>query len=107
MPLKNNMNLLNSSPIFDLANNGFAYLCEAEDGTYWIRSVAGRWAQIKLSTPMGTDVLADDFLSFQKSGVAVTEEDIKADNAGQTIVDPRPISPLNKPMAEKPIEQVP
>lgn len=82
------MKIINSTPIFNLINNGFAYLCQIDDGTYWIRSTMGKWTQIKISTPMDTDTVEKDFDAFLKAGVTYTENDIKVDNSSQTIVDP-------------------
>lgn len=83
------MKIVNLAPQFNLVNNGFCYLCIADDGTFWIRSTAGNWAQIKLSTPMDdVDIIDADFQLFLKSGIIVTENDIKIENSSQVIVDP-------------------
>lgn len=82
------MKIVSIDPIFDFVNNGFTYLCTADDGTFWLRSTAGNWVQIKSSTPMDTDSVDADFQAFQESGKKVTEEDVKADNASQVIKDP-------------------
>lgn len=82
------MNIISSGEIFNFINDGFMYLCRADDGSLWLRSTAGKWAQIKGSTPMQLEDLQADFQAFLKSGAIVTENDVKVDNSSQTVVDP-------------------
>lgn len=100
------MKIINHNPIFDLVNHGFVYLCQADDGTYWVRSVGGKWAQVKTSLPVDTATIAADFDAFQLLGQPVTENDVKIDNSGQTVVDPikagAPV-PAPEPALEDPI----
>lgn len=86
------MKIINLNPIFDLTNHGFVYLCLMEDDSYWIRSVSGKWTQVKTSSPMDLSVIQNDLDLFIKSGVLVTENDVKVDNASQIIVDPAAIA---------------
>lgn len=85
------MKLISSGEQFNYSNNGFMYLCRMDDGSLWLRSVAGKWAQIKTSNPMSFEEIQADFQAFLKSGNVVTENDIKVDNASQLVVDPVPV----------------
>lgn len=82
------MKIINSTSVLNLVNNGFVYLCQVDDGTYWLRSTAGKWVQIKSSTPVDVDTLDIDFQAFIKANILVTENDVKIDNSSQIVVDP-------------------
>lgn len=90
------MRILNSNRIFNFVNNGFVYLCEVDDGSFWVRSTSGRWVQVKTSKPMSTEVIDADFQTFLKAGLTVTENDVKVDNASQIVVDPVIEQPVNE-----------
>lgn len=108
------MKITNVTPLFNPVNNGFMYLCQADDGSVWVRSVAGNWAQIKTSVPMDTDTVAADFDAFQKKGLSISENDVKVDNAAQVVIDPvkdiapAPIAPDEEPLPDpQPEAEVP
>ena len=80
---------------FSLVNHGFVYLCLIDDGTYWIRSVSGKWAQIS-TKPLDTLSLQADLDAFLVQGVLATENDVKVDDASQIIVEPKKVDPSTK-----------
>ena len=94
------MKIVNMEPLFNPANNGFMYICHVDDGTFWLRSVSGNWVQLKTSAPMDTETVSADFDAFQKSGLIVTENDVKVDNSSQIIVDPVKLEPTTEPVVE-------
>ncbi len=86
--------ITNSEAIFDPFNNGFIYLCSAEDGTYWIRSVAGSWAQLS-AKPLSFETLLADFAKSTPK----TEAEVIAENKGGTVV--APTKSITATLAEK------
>jgi len=82
------MKIINSNSIFDFVNHGFVYLCQVDDGSYWVRSVAGKWVEVKTSIPVGTEDLDKDLQKFLLAGIPATENDVKIDNSSQVIIDP-------------------
>lgn len=80
------MKIINSEPILNFINHGFIYLCVADDGSYWIRSVAGKWAKLT-AKPMDFASLEEDFNNFVKNKTA-TEVEVKADNTDQIVIEP-------------------
>ena len=86
------MKITSETPIFNFINNGFMYLCSMEDGSYWVRSVSGKWVEIKTSQPFAIEILQKDFDTFVAQGAPTTENDVKVDNASQIVVDPVPVS---------------
>ena len=83
------MKLINVVPWFDFVNHGFIYVCIADDGSRWIRSTAGQWAQTKTSAPTDFYSVSADFDAFIESGIPVSENDIKIDNSAQIVLDPQ------------------
>lgn len=76
------MKIVNIVPSFDPLNNGWIYIGNAEDGTLWVRSVAGKWAQIK--SPVDVSLLSNE---FEKSSEATLQE-VKSDNTDQSVKEP-------------------
>lgn len=76
------MILLNATPIFNPANNGFVYLGTADDGTLWVRSTAGRWSA--LPNPVDAAILADEF----EHRVEVEQQEIINDNQSPVVTPP-------------------
>ena len=99
------MTLVNSVPVFNSVNHGFMYLCQDDTGKYWLRSVAGKWVQIETSAPLDTNSVVKDFDNFLLSGVQVTENDVKVENASQTVVDPIEIIDVTPIEEEPPLEE--
>lgn len=89
------MRVINSNQIFNPINNGFVYICGMDDGTVWIRSVAGKWTL--LPKPIDTISLDNDFQLFLGLNMPATLSDIRLDN-NSLIVNP-PL-PLNNPIPE-------
>jgi len=79
--------LLNAVPYPDFNNLGFVYLGQADDGTFWVRSVAGKWAQLS-SRPLDADSVIQDFVQFLKNNQPANEADIIADSDAGVIVPP-------------------
>lgn len=102
------MKLINANPIFNLTNHGFVYVCKADDDTFWVRSTAGKWVQIKTSNPMDFDSIAHDFDLYIESLAIATENDVKVDNSGQDVVDPIKYipPPPPEPPPEPPLEPI-
>ena len=90
------MKIVNSTPLINLINNGFVYLCQDDTGAYWMRSVAGKWAQV-VAKPVGTDDLDADFQTFLAKNTPATEVDLKADNTDQIVVEPVKVMPAPAP----------
>lgn len=89
------MNLVNTNAIYDFANQGFVYLCQDDQGGYWVRSVAGRWGQLT-KLPLDTESLAKDLTEYLKTNQPVTDDDIINDNAGKTVNPPTKKESLNE-----------
>lgn len=79
--------LQNAVPYPDFNNLGFVYLGQADDGTFWVRSVAGKWAQLS-AKPMDADSVIQDFNDFFKNNQPATEAEIIADSDAGIVVDP-------------------
>lgn len=81
------MKIIDATPHFNPVNNGWVYVCGADDGTLWVRSVAGKWAQI--DSPVDVQSIIDDF----RKAIPVTLDEVKADNTDQVIDAPVDTSP--------------
>lgn len=92
------MKIINSTPVFNPNNNGFIYLCVTEDGTNWVRSVAGSWS--KVERPLDIDSVDADFNAYFKSNEEVLPETIKIENKGDEVV---PVELVEK---EKPVDDI-
>lgn len=101
------MKIINSVPHFNLINHGWNYVCQMDDGSFWLRATSGKWVKIELSSPMDTLSVAADFDKYFLSGNIYTENDLKVDDASQIIVDPVKYIPPPEidPIGELPIEE--
>ena len=90
---------------FSLVNHGFVYLCLIDDGTYWIRSVSGRWTQIT-ANPLDTFSLQADLDAFILQGIPASENDVKVDDASQIIVEPIKVIPPPPPPDVTPVPEI-
>lgn len=81
------MKIINSNPEYDPVNNGFMYICGADDGTLWIRSVIGSWVEIT-TLPVDTGSLDVDFQVFIAKNTPATPAQLIQDNSGKNVVAP-------------------
>lgn len=84
------MKLINHVPNFNNVNLGYDYTAGVDDGSTLTRSSAGTWAlKTKGVTPLSLEDLQADLDKFLlANGRLATENDVKVDNASQTVIEP-------------------
>lgn len=76
------MTLINQTPFYNIDNHGWVYFGVGDDGTYWVRSVLGTWAQI--DAPASPADVTADFLSYIQKNGAASLSTVDLDNKGNT-----------------------
>lgn len=76
------INIIQITPVLNYHNNGFIYLCLADDGNTYVRSVSGKWAQLvqTMATPAE---LQTDLTTYLGGNVLDTLITVRNDNTNQ------------------------
>lgn len=85
------MKIINTTPVFNPNNDSFVYLSQTDDGAFWVRSSAGKWA--KIDPPQDTESVDRDFSDFLGLGAPATLAEIKVDNNADVVVPVDDVTP--------------